>query len=332
MFRIALTGFATTLGLALALSGAVLGQNAAPAPGKVADEAAKPGPPSQRYRFSHTAEGVLRLDNETGQVVLCRAIGNGWACNAAPDETAVLQVELNRKDAEVTRLSGEFEKLKAEHDAQKAEVASLKARLAQQDEAAKNASGQAISQDERQDLVSRIALLEQDNSGLKGALARLEADNASLKKQVAVTPQQPDLMPAIAQLLEANDALKRDLGATNQQIADLRKQTTAQDERVAQQAEIAKLKDENAALAEKLTALEIESATMQNQIAELTPASPVPPATVPSDKKDELKLPSREDVDRARAALTDAWRRVIEMIDQLQKDLIGSKGEPPVRL
>src|SRR3954453_22818384 len=124
MVRTGLTTFAMTLGLTLVLNGAVLGQNAAPAPGKVADEAAKPGPPSQRYRFSHTAEGVLRLDNETGEVVLCRAFGNGWACNPAANETAVLQTELNRKDAEVTRLSGEFEKLRAEHDAQKAETAS----------------------------------------------------------------------------------------------------------------------------------------------------------------------------------------------------------------
>jgi hypothetical protein len=53
---------------------------------------------------------------------------------------------------------------------------------------------------------------------------------------------------------------------------------------------------------------------------------------VPSEKKDELKLPSREDMERARAALTDAWRRVIEMIDQLQKDITGNRGEPPVRL
>jgi predicted nucleic acid-binding Zn-ribbon protein len=327
MVRTALTGFATTLGLILALGGAVLGQNAAPAPTKTADDAtAKPGPPSQRYRFSHTAEGVLRLDNETGQVVLCRALGNGWACNPAPDETAVLQIELNRKNAEVAKLSGEFAKLQIELDAQKTEVASLTARLAQQEAAGKD----AISQDERRDLVSRIALLEQDNGGLKGALARLEADNANLKKQVAAMPQPPDLMPAVAQLLEANDALKHDLAATNRQIADLRKQMTAQDQRAAQQAEIAKLKDDNAALTDKLTALEIESARMQNEIAELKP--PAPPAAVPSDKKDELKLPSREDMERARAALTDAWRRVIEMIDQLQKDITGNRGEPPVRL
>src|SRR3954468_19521762 len=100
-------------------------------------------------------------------------------------------------------------------------------------------------------------------------------------------------MPGIPQLLEANDALKRELAATNQQIADLRTQIVAQDQSAAQQAEIAKLKDENDALAEKLPGVKIKSATMKNQTAELTPPPPVPPATVPSDKKDELKLPSR---------------------------------------
>jgi chromosome segregation ATPase len=318
MFRIVFASLTATL----LLGGTALGQNAAPA---VKDEAvkdsAKPGPPSQRYRFSHTAEGILRLDNESGQVVLCRALGNGWACNPTPDETAVLQVELKRKDEEVKALTARFEQLKADIAALRNDVA------AQGAEAGK----QAISQEERRSLASRLALLEQDNGGLKGALARLEQENANLKKQVADTPKPPDFEPAIAQALNANDALKRELAATKEQIATLQKQITDPTDRNAQQAEIERLKKDNKDLTDKLASLEMGNAAMQSEIDALKPPVPLPKAEVPPDKKDELKLPSREEMERARAAVVDAWRRVMEMIGQLQKDMMG-KSEPPVRL
>jgi len=63
MNRIALAVFGT----ALLVGAPALGQNAAPS------DKDKSGPPSMRYRFSHTAEGVLRLDGETGQVTVSRA-------------------------------------------------------------------------------------------------------------------------------------------------------------------------------------------------------------------------------------------------------------------
>jgi len=81
MKRIALAVFGT----ALLVGAPVLGQNAAPS------DKDKSGPPSMRYRFSHTAEGVLRLDGETGQVTLCRAQAGAWVCNSAPEESALLQ-------------------------------------------------------------------------------------------------------------------------------------------------------------------------------------------------------------------------------------------------
>jgi hypothetical protein len=37
-------------------------------------------------------------------------------------------------------------------------------------------------------------------------------------------------------------------------------------------------------------------------------------------------------MERAKAALTDTWRKLMEMIGQMQKDMLGGRDEPPVRL
>ena len=357
MVKIALTVLAATLALAgAAAQNPALGQNAAPAGTKADAATDKPSSPAPRYRFSHSPEGVLRLDNQTGEVVLCRALNGGWVCNPAPQETAVLQVELKRKDEEVKKISGEFAQLKddvsraqdttaANGKSLKDDVASLQAAIATlkadlaaltgkvvslSADAGKTQGG--ITQDERQSMVSRLALLEQDNGGLKGALARLEQENARLQKQMTDAPKPPDLEPAIAQALEANDALKRELAATKEQIATLQKQVADQSSRAAQQAEIERLKNNNQELADKLGSVETNNALMQSEIDALKPPPPLPQADVPPDKKDELKLPSREDMERAKAALTDAWRKLMDMIGQMQKDMLGGKDNPPVRL
>jgi predicted nucleic acid-binding Zn-ribbon protein len=395
MVRVALTALVA----ALALGGAVpaLGQNAAASKAEAGTrDASKSGPPGQRYRFSHTAEGVLRLDNETGEVVLCRPLNGGWVCNPAPQEADLLKVELKRKDDEVKKLAAKFIQLKddmsqsqgtatAEDKSLQEQIAKLQAAIAslKADVAAlsaakpadTNAQGgvQGITQEERRDIVSRLALLEQDNSGLKGALKRVEDENAALKKRLAEAPKAPDLEPAIAQAIEANDALKRDLAdangkiariekqvsddsarrsltaavaqardanetlkselaATKDQLAALQKQIADQSDRNAQRAEIARLKDENRTLTDRIASLETNNASMQAEIDGMKPPPPLPKADVPSDKKDELKLPSREDMERAKAALTDTWRKLMEMIGQMQKHMLGGRDEPPVRL
>jgi predicted nucleic acid-binding Zn-ribbon protein len=320
MARVALTVLAATL----ALGGPSLGQNAAPSKDATKD-ATQSGSPPHRYRFSHSPEGVLRLDNQTGEVVLCRALNGGWVCNPTPQETAVLKVELQRKDDEVKKLAGQFVQLKddvsrasdataADGKSLKDEITKLQAAIAKLQgdvaaltgkvaEAGKPQGG--ITQEERQSMVSRLALLEQDNGGLKGSLKRLEDENARLKKQMADAPKPPDLEPAITQAIAANDALKRELD---------------------------RLKSDNKSLSDKLASLELGKAAMQAEIDALKPPVPLPQAEVPADKRDELKLPSREDMDRARAALTDAWRKLMEMIGQMQKDMLGGKDNPPVRL
>lgn len=60
-----------------------------------ADDAA-PDDAGGRYTFSKQADGVLRLDTQTGEVSLCSQRTVGWACQTAPDDRAVLESEIAR--------------------------------------------------------------------------------------------------------------------------------------------------------------------------------------------------------------------------------------------
>src|SRR5579872_992344 len=59
-------------------------------------EDATPDNEDGRYAFSKQAEGVLRLDQQTGEVSVCSQRTVGWACQAAPDDRAVLESEIAR--------------------------------------------------------------------------------------------------------------------------------------------------------------------------------------------------------------------------------------------
>jgi hypothetical protein len=61
-----------------------------------------------RYSFSKVAEGFLRLDTQTGQVSVCSQRAVGWACQAAPDDRAVLDNEIARLRTEVAGLKKEM--------------------------------------------------------------------------------------------------------------------------------------------------------------------------------------------------------------------------------
>jgi len=61
----------------------------------LADEA-KPENDEGRYSFSKVAEGFLRLDMQTGQVSVCGQRPVGWACEAVPEDRAVLENEIAR--------------------------------------------------------------------------------------------------------------------------------------------------------------------------------------------------------------------------------------------
>jgi hypothetical protein len=73
----------------------------------VADEAT-PDTAGGRYVFQKQADGYLRLDSQTGEVALCGARGVGWACEAAPEDRALLENEITRLRTENAELKKEI--------------------------------------------------------------------------------------------------------------------------------------------------------------------------------------------------------------------------------
>ena len=80
------------------------------------------------------------------------------------------------------------------------------------------------------------------------------------------------------------------------------------DERSALEAEIARLQGENAKLKTELAAR-----------GQPLPDLPRPPAAKPGEP--ELKLPSDAEVDKMMSFLEKIWRRMIEMVTTVQKDI-----------
>jgi hypothetical protein len=82
--------------------------------------------------------------------------------------------------------------------------------------------------------------------------------------------------------------------------------------------------DDRAALENEIARLQDEVATLKSELAALRepppPADLSPPAPLPDKSEDTTKL--REDLARARAAFESAWRRLVEIIVQLQKDMM----------
>jgi hypothetical protein len=87
------------------------------------------------------------------------------------------------------------------------------------------------------------------------------------------------------------------------------------EDRTALESEIARLQGENAALKRELVARGLP----------LPDGVKGPPATSKSDQ--DLKLPSDADLDRAMSFLERAWRRLIEMVQNLQREMESEKGK-----
>ncbi len=93
-----------------------------------------------------------------------------------------------------------------------------------------------------------------------------------------------------------------------------------------QGADIAREKDQNdqkeiAELREQLAALQKEVASLRAPPP--PPPHPVPPQTVPPAYDDQTgSVTLKQDIARARGYLADAWRRLVDMIDNLQKDMM----------
>ena len=65
----------------------------------LADDAT-PDSAGGRYTFNKIADGLLRLDTQTGEVSVCSQRTVGWACQAAPEDRTVLENEIARLRSE----------------------------------------------------------------------------------------------------------------------------------------------------------------------------------------------------------------------------------------
>ena len=83
--------------------------------------------------------------------------------------------------------------------------------------------------------------------------------------------------------------------------------------------------EDRAALEKEIARLQDEVASLKQEVATLRePPPPRPPAdlTPPTTDKSEDATKLREDLARARAAFENAWRRLVEMIVNFQKDMM----------
>jgi cell division protein FtsB len=103
------------------------------------------------------------------------------------------------------------------------------------------------------------------------------------------------------------------------------------DERAALDAEIGRLQAENekskAELERLRTELAAREADTKGKIEEALPKSDSlkksEPKSAEGERKIEIPLPSDRDMDRVMALLERAWRRLVEMANQMQKDVSG---------
>lgn len=63
---------------------------------------------SGRFTFKDVADGVLRLDGDSGLVSLCTKRNAGWTCEAVPDSRAALETEIGRLQDENAKLRREL--------------------------------------------------------------------------------------------------------------------------------------------------------------------------------------------------------------------------------
>jgi len=86
------------------------------------------------------------------------------------------------------------------------------------------------------------------------------------------------------------------------------------DERTALETEIGRLQNENSTLKKELLSRGI---ALPGKIRDDTADAPVAKRNLP-----ELKLPSDAEIERMRAAVEKVWRRLVEMIVNLKKDMM----------
>lgn len=263
----------------------------------------QPAAPVLRYRFTHVPDGVMRLDHQTGQVVFCKSQAAGkWLCNAVPEQGEMVQAQLRQVDVDNGKLPEQLSDLQKQL---------------------------ATSEEERKTFKDAIDNAQAASAAAKSELGALRQEIAALKQQVSVNQAGDALKAEMATVRAGNEALATELAGLRKDIVAI---GTAQRQSEAQRVEITRLQTENRELSSQIGALQQQSAAMQKRLAELEP--PRPPAPVPAPKSSELKpqLPSRDDLAQARAAIVEAWKRVVEMLNDLRNDLTGKNDNESMRL
>ena len=92
------------------------------------------------------------------------------------------------------------------------------------------------------------------------------------------------------------------------------------DERAALEAEIARLQAENAAVKKELVA---------HNLPLPGTVKPEPPASKPEGPR--LQLPNDADLDRVMNFIEKVWRRLVEMVTTLHKDMLKKTGRSPAQ-
>lgn len=124
------------------------------------------------------------------------------------------------------------------------------------------------------------------------------------------------------------------LDSTSGQVAYCRPQTIGwsceivPENRASLEAEIARLREDVTSLGKlkaEIARLQEQVASLEKEIASLKePPPPRPPADLsPPDRSDlMIKLPTQQDIDRARDFMANTWKRLVEMITAIQKDVM----------
>jgi hypothetical protein len=105
---------------------------------------------------------------------------------------------------------------------------------------------------------------------------------------------------------------------------------TVPDDRVALESEISRMQNENAALKKELLArnLPLPEGVRPPAVAQVQPTPSSPPDKAPNAIP-ETRLPTEAEFERAMSFLAKAWRRMVEMMVDLQRDIDRRKNVDP---
>jgi len=148
-----------------------------------------------------------------------------------------------------------------------------------------------------------ISVLAQAVIDVDGQKAVPAQGQGQAQPQAPAQAQENSQPPLPSRYLIRVDALEREIAALRNEIASLRRLD----------GDVARLQDEVASLKKEIAGLK-----------EPRPPRSRADLTQPSDKGADVsvRLPTHQDILRARDYLEDAWRRLVEMIISMQKDIM----------